>query len=208
MLRVSDLRRSLLAVLAVTPKPLLRAGDGVTEAEALAFFAGQGAALEAVHTVVARAWRADRVPPGRRGTRPVDAGSDLTADGSGSVLSAVDDEMWAAAVTRLVGRQHFPFLDGPRVPDEPAIPGAATALTGGRLVVVDGDGVVVAEFDAAAWETAHAWVHARVTEPLTRRPVCIEDHRNRQTWQVDIGSCTHIVWMPGEPTGAGMRCPL
>ncbi|WP_131785199.1 hypothetical protein [Protofrankia symbiont of Coriaria ruscifolia] len=58
--------RGLLAVLAVRPQPLLRAGDGVTATEALAFVAGQSAALEAVHIALARAWSADR-PSGRGG---------------------------------------------------------------------------------------------------------------------------------------------
>ncbi|SBW24658.1 hypothetical protein FDG2_4241 [Candidatus Protofrankia californiensis] len=46
----SDLRRALLAVLALTPERLLRAGNGVTEGEAAAFLKGQQAALDAVHT--------------------------------------------------------------------------------------------------------------------------------------------------------------
>ncbi|WP_131767138.1 hypothetical protein [Candidatus Protofrankia californiensis] len=48
----SDLRRGLLAVLALAPERLLRAGSGVTEGEAAAFLTGQQAALDAVHTCI------------------------------------------------------------------------------------------------------------------------------------------------------------
>ncbi|WP_322761284.1 hypothetical protein [Frankia sp. Cr2] len=154
VLFVSDFRRGLLAVLALTPEALLRAGDGVTEGEALAFLAGQRAALDAAHTALAAQWQPDML------------------------------------------RRRVPRTS------------VADTVEPGRLVVVDGDGAVVAEFDAAAWEVAHAWVHMRVAEPLTRRPVCIEDHRHRQTWQVDVDSCTHTVWMPGERTGGQRPCPL
>ncbi|WP_131785006.1 hypothetical protein [Protofrankia symbiont of Coriaria ruscifolia] len=201
--------RGLLAVLAVTPESLLRAGERVTEAEALAFVAGQRAALDAVHTALARAWGADR-PVGRGGL--ADTGDDRAAnagrggDRSGPVGVRVDDKAWAV-VTR-VRERHFPFLDGPRVPGAPVAAGVAAACAGGRLVVVDGDGVVVAEFDGAAWETAHAWVHARVAEPLTRRPVCIEDHRNRQTWQIDVDSCTRTLWTPEWRSDGASACPL
>ncbi|WP_131772585.1 MULTISPECIES: hypothetical protein [Protofrankia] len=199
----SDLRRALLAVLAVTPEPLLRAGHGVTESEATAFLAGQQAALDAVHTALARAWFPARPRRGRRSPQPADAKAPTPIYPTG--CDPTQRTRSEAAVTT---RREFPLLDGFRTPDGPTKTIIAGGVVPDRLVVVDGDGVVVAEFDGAAWERAHAWVHARVAEPLTRRPVCIEDHRNRQTWQIDVGSCTHTLWVPGWQSDGASACPL
>ncbi len=200
----SDLRRALLAVLALTPERLLRAGNGVTEGEAAAFLKGQQAALDAVHTVLARTWFPARVRRHRH--RPA-----LSADEEGAMSTyPAGRDMARRTRSEVASAAHreFPLLDGPRMLDRPTAPIVAGGIVPDRLVVVDGDGAVVAEFDGAAWGTAHTWVHARVAEPLTRRPVCIEDHRNRQTWQIDVDSCTHTVWMPGWRTDDRTLCPL
>ncbi|SBW24634.1 hypothetical protein FDG2_4234 [Candidatus Protofrankia californiensis] len=199
----ADLRRALLAVLAVTPEPLLRAGHGVTESEAAAFLAGQQAAVDAVHTALARAWFPTRPRHGRQLSQP--AGTEAPTP---IYPTRCDPTQRIRPEAVVATRREFPLLDGLRIPDEPTKTIVAGGVVPDRLVVVDGDGVVVAEFDGAAWEAAHAWVHARVVEPLTRRPVCIEDHRNRQTWEVDVGSCRHTLWAPGWRSEDGTACPL
>ncbi|EFC81787.1 hypothetical protein [Parafrankia sp. EUN1f] len=66
-LLVSDYRRALFALLERDPVPLLMAGRGVvTPGEAMAFMAGQRAALDAVAVAIGEAWRPGLLA-GRRG---------------------------------------------------------------------------------------------------------------------------------------------
>ncbi|WP_322750577.1 MULTISPECIES: hypothetical protein [unclassified Frankia] len=88
VLFVSDLRRGLLAVLALTPEALLRSGDGVTEGEALAFLAGQRAALDAAHTALAAQWQSHRLRrrvPRATAADTVEPGRLVVVDGDGAV---------------------------------------------------------------------------------------------------------------------------
>ncbi len=88
VLFVSDFRRGLLAVLALTPEALLRAGDGVTEGEALAFLAGQRAALDAAHTALAAQWQPHRLRrrvPRASAAGRAEPGRLVVVDGDGAV---------------------------------------------------------------------------------------------------------------------------
>ncbi|WP_322780261.1 hypothetical protein [Frankia sp. Cas4] len=78
-----------------------------------------------------------------------------------------------------------------------------------ELLVVDGDGELVATFPTAAWTAAHGWAHLRATEPLTQLPVRIEDLAARRTWTITPQRCELTVWMAGRSSvlhmGAGQR---
>ncbi|ONH61053.1 hypothetical protein CcI49_07985 [Frankia sp. CcI49] len=56
-LRKSDYRRALFAILGADPKPLLTAGNQVTENEAVAYEYGQKAMLDKVVVTLGELWR-------------------------------------------------------------------------------------------------------------------------------------------------------
>ncbi|KDA43873.1 hypothetical protein BMG523Draft_01255 [Frankia sp. BMG5.23] len=65
-------------------------------------------------------------------------------------------------------------------------------MTTRQFQVYDGDGELVATFPE--WEAAHNWAHLRANEPVTSRPVQIEDRVERRTWTIEADRCRLTVW--------------
>ncbi|SBW27091.1 hypothetical protein FDG2_5150 [Candidatus Protofrankia californiensis] len=196
-LLVADYRHALLAVLTATPSPLLRAGPAVTDAEAAAFTAGQHTGLDRAVIAIGEAWRPAllrRHTPGTRHDLPAFRGRTSHRRGTTPVFAV------------RCARACLP--PAPAGPPPGPTAGSAPEGPAGRLLVVDGDGEVVACFDRARFPRAHEWAHQRAAEPHARRPVWIEDLGRRESWRIDATSCRQLRWqLDWDTPGCSMAIP-
>uniref|UniRef100_UPI001EF4B723 hypothetical protein n=1 Tax=Frankia sp. Cj3 TaxID=2880976 RepID=UPI001EF4B723 len=123
-LRVADYWRALVAVLTVDPVPLRRAGGLVTGVEAMAFTRGYQSGLDGAVMAVGEAWR-----PGLLHRRP---STPVVSDGPSLEPSTPAIHRISTVRTGLSGTP-------PTAVDGNVMQGPA-----GRLLVLDGEGEVVA----------------------------------------------------------------
>lgn len=183
-LLLADYRRALFAVLAFELTPLLLAQGAVTAAEAAAFRVGHQAGVDGAVIAVGEAWQPNLLRHGLHAAARPRSRRSLAVAPVRRALTAVDG----------------PAGCPPR-PIPPAVHGPS-----GRLLVIDGDGEVVASFAKSEFSRAHGWAHVRAAEPLTRRPVWLEDLGERESWRIDARSCVHLRWSTSHASATA--CPL
>ncbi|WP_462202671.1 hypothetical protein [Frankia sp. CcWB3] len=202
-LTLADYRRALVTVLALDPSPLLIAGRWVTGTEATAFTAGQQAGLDSAVVAIGETWRPELLRRFDDDTSEHSADAGTAVDAAMAVPTSPGPMTLALAV-------HHGLLSSAAAPPSYGTPRppAAPGHNSGRLLVVDGDGEVVGSFARSEFARAHGWAHMRVAEPLTRRPVWIEDLEQRESWRIDTGSCVHQRWAPVSSSTLGAGCSM